>query len=123
MPIQHTVKTVGTHEPIRVLSLEGRLDGDSETVRNLKEALDAVLQSNTPAVVDLAQVSYISSAGWQVFIVKARDCLENDSCLRVAGMQSLVHGVFAMLGLWEIIDAHFTVDEAIAAVLGAPMLS
>jgi anti-anti-sigma factor len=114
----------GDQQPVRVLSLEGNVDSHFETVLNLEEVLDSiVLHSSVPAVVDLARVTYIGSAGWQVFMSKAQECLENHCCLRVAGMQRGVLGVFTMIGLGEITEVHDTVDEAITAALGAQVAS
>ena len=86
------------------------------TSLNMDEAIDSILQQRTyHVVVDLTKVSYISSAGWGVFISKIKDIRENHGGLKIAGMRPDVRDVFDLLGFGHIIEAHDTVDDAVAA--------
>jgi anti-sigma B factor antagonist len=112
--LEYSVETVGAKHPIAVLSLDGYVD--SATSLNMDEAIDSILQQRVyHVVVDLTKVSYISSAGWGVFISKIKDIRENHGGLKIAGMRPDVRDVFDLLGFGHIIEAHDTVQEAVAA--------
>ncbi|MFQ5600857.1 MAG: STAS domain-containing protein [Candidatus Krumholzibacteriia bacterium] len=112
--LEYSVETVGVKQPIAVLSLDGYVD--SATSLNMDEAIDSILQQQVyHVVVDLTKVGYISSAGWGVFISKIKDIRENSGGLKIAGMRPDVRDVFDLLGFGHIIEAHDTVDEAVAA--------
>ena len=112
--LEYNVEVVGTKKAIAVLSLDGYVD--SATSLNMDEAIDSILQQRTyHVVVDLTKVSYISSAGWGVFISKIKDIRENHGGLKIAGMRPDVRDVFDLLGFGHIIEAHDTVDDAVAA--------
>lgn len=111
--LEYNVETVGGKQPIAVLSLDGYVD--SATSLNMDEAIDSILQQRIyHVVVDLTKVSYISSAGWGVFISKIKDIRENQGGLKIAGMRPDVRDVFDLLGFGHIIEAHDSVDEAVA---------
>ncbi len=112
--LEYTVEVVGARKAIAVLSLDGYVD--SATSLNMDEAIDSILQQRTyHVVVDLTKVSYISSAGWGVFISKIKDIRENRGGLKIAGMRPDVRDVFDLLGFGHIIEAHDSVPEAVAA--------
>jgi anti-sigma B factor antagonist len=112
--LEYNVEIVGAKKAIAVLSLDGYVD--SATSLNMDEAIDSILQQRTyHVVVDLTKVSYISSAGWGVFISKIKDIRENHGGLKIAGMRPDVRDVFDLLGFGHIIEAHDTVQEAVAA--------
>ncbi len=112
--LEYNVETVGVNQDIAVLSLDGYVD--SATSLNMDEAIDSILrQGNYAVVVDLTRVGYISSAGWGVFISKIKDIREHGGGLKIAGMRPDVRDVFDLLGFGHIIEAHETVEEAVAA--------
>ncbi len=112
--LEYSVETVGTRKAIAVLSLDGYVD--SATSLNMDEAIDSILQQKVyHVVVDLTKVSYISSAGWGVFISKIKDIRENQGGLKIAGMRPDVRDVFDLLGFGHIIEAHDSVVDAVTA--------
>jgi anti-sigma B factor antagonist len=112
--LEYSVETVGAKKTIAVLSLDGYVD--SATSLNMDEAIDSILQQRVyHVVVDLTKVSYISSAGWGVFISKIKDIRENQGGLKIAGMRPDVRDVFDLLGFGHIIEAHDTVQDAVGA--------
>ena len=117
--LEYSVETVGAKQTIAVLSLDGYVD--SATSLNMDEAIDSILQQQVyHVVVDLAKVSYVSSAGWGVFISKIKDIRENHGGLKIAGMRPDVRDVFDLLGFGHIIEAHDSVADAVAAFESAP---
>lgn len=113
--LEYSVETVGAKKTIAILSLDGYVD--SATSLNMDEAIDSILQQQRvyQIVVDLTKVSYISSAGWGVFISKIKDIRENHGGLKIAGMRPDVRDVFDLLGFGHIIEAHDTVQDAVNA--------
>ena len=112
--LEYSVEMVGTRKAIAVLSLDGYVD--SATSLNMDEAIDSILQQKVyHVVVDLTKVSYISSAGWGVFISKIKDIRENQGGLKIAGMRPDVRDVFDLLGFGHIIEAHDSVADAVSA--------
>ena len=112
--LEYSVEMVGSRKAIAVLSLDGYVD--SATSLNMDEAIDSILQQKVyHVVVDLTKVSYISSAGWGVFISKIKDIRENQGGLKIAGMRPDVRDVFDLLGFGHIIEAHDSVADAVAA--------
>ena len=115
--LEYNVETVGVKQSIAVLSLDGYVD--SATSLHMDEAIDSILKQRVDhVVVDLTKVGYISSAGWGVFISKIKDIRDNGGGLKIAGMRPDVRDVFDLLGFGHIIEAHSTVDEAVAAFEG-----
>jgi anti-sigma B factor antagonist len=112
--LEYSVETVGAKKTIAILSLDGYVD--SATSLNMDEAIDSILlQKVYQIVVDLTKVSYISSAGWGVFISTIKDIRENNGGLKIAGMRPDVRDVFDLLGFGHIIEAHDTVQDAVNA--------
>jgi anti-sigma B factor antagonist len=118
--LEYGVEMVGTKQAIAVLSLDGYVD--SATSLNMDEAIDSILQQKTyHVVVDLTKVSYISSAGWGVFISKIKDIRENHGGLKIAGMRPDVRDVFELLGFGHIIESHDSVADAVATFEAMPV--
>lgn len=112
--LEYRVETAGSKNPIAILSLDGYID--SATSLRMDEGIDTVLKQRLyNIVVDLSEVGYISSAGWGVFISKIKDIRDNGGGLKIAGMRPDVRDVFDLLGFAHIIEAHPSVDEAVAA--------
>lgn len=117
--LEYSVETVGAKKATAVLSLDGYVD--SATSLNMDEAIDSILQQRIyQVVVDLTKVSYISSAGWGVFISKIKDIRENNGGLKIAGMRPDVRDVFDLLGFGHIIEAHDTVQDGVASFEAQP---
>jgi stage II sporulation protein AA (anti-sigma F factor antagonist) len=77
---------------VRVLALDGRLDND--TAADLELAIqDLVDAGATEFVLDLGDLSYISSAGLQVLLGMTRT-LQGRGGLRLAALQAGVRRVF-----------------------------
>jgi len=112
--LEYNVEMVGGKQTVAVLSLDGYVD--SATSLDMDEAIDSILlQRIHHIVVDLSRVSYISSAGWGVFISKIKDIRENHGGFKIAGMRPDVRDVFDLLGFGHIIEAHDTVEAAVRA--------
>ncbi|MBW6495717.1 MAG: STAS domain-containing protein [Burkholderiaceae bacterium] len=89
---------------------------DAVTAPRLAEALQATVAGGEPrVVVDLAGVSYVSSAGLRAILSGVKAARTAGGDLAVAAAQPQVREVFELAGLTTIVVFH---DDAAAAIAG-----
>lgn len=94
-----------------ILRVNGYLD--TTTAGELETALYSLLKKdNYKIVVDLSGVSYISSAGWGIFIGEIKEIRNHGGDLKLAGMVGDVFEVFQLLEFQSILEAYPTTEEA-----------
>ncbi len=99
---------------VSVLKVSGYLD--TNTAGELESALYQLIKKNEfKIVVDLSGVTYISSAGWGIFIGEIKDIRNNGGDLKLSGMIGDVYEVFQLLEFNTILEAYDKADEAVAA--------
>ncbi len=64
-------------------------------------------------IVDMAQVNYVSSAGWGVFVGEIKDIREKGGDLKIVQMTPEVYDVFEMLEFNRILSYYEAIEEAI----------
>lgn len=111
MPIEATVTQRSGASPIAILTLRGEVD--IESAQELDDTLEALLRVHERLVLDLFWTSYVCSAGWRLFIL--RGSRGPQPGIKVAGMNQTVRDVYELLGFAQVMDAHETVDAAVAA--------
>jgi anti-sigma B factor antagonist len=98
----------------QVLEVAGYID--TTTSAEFEREIKSLIQSKRyKIIVDLSRVSYISSAGWGIFISVIREIRENGGDLRLVGMVPDVYEVFELLEFQNILEAFATVEEAVGA--------
>lgn len=110
------VSVVGgkTPDDVSVIKVSGYLD--TTTARDLETALNGLLQKGLYKIVlDLSGVTYISSAGWGIFIGEIKEIRNHGGDLKLAAMVGDVFEVFQLLEFQSILEAYSTTDEARAA--------
>jgi anti-sigma B factor antagonist len=99
---------------VNILKVSGYLD--TTTASELESALYGLLgKSGFKIVVDLSGVTYISSAGWGIFIGEIKKIRNNGGDLKLAGMVGDVFEVFQLLEFQSILEAYPSIDEAVDA--------
>lgn len=99
---------------VSILKVSGYLD--TNTASELETALYALLRRGIcKIVVDLSGVTYISSAGWGIFIGEIKEIRNRGGDLKLAGMVGDVFEVFQLLEFQTILDAYSSADEATEA--------
>ena len=99
---------------VNILKVSGYLD--TTTASELEAALYGLLEkSGYKIVVDLSGVTYISSAGWGIFIGEIKKIRNNGGDLKLAGMVGDVFEVFQLLEFQSILEAYPSTDEAVEA--------
>ena len=97
-----------------ILRIVGRVD--SSVSKPLEERVQELITRDANIVVDLAGMSYVSSAGLRSFIVLAKHARARQRAIALAAMQDDVSEIFEISGLLELFTVHDTVEAAVAAL-------
>ena len=109
-----SVITSKENKEISILEVSGYLD--TTTASELENALYSLLKRDQyKIIVDLARVSYISSAGWGIFIGEIKEIRSHGGDLKLTGMTGDVHEVFQLLEFNSILECYPDADTAEAA--------
>ncbi len=96
-----------------------RIQGDLDTVgvKMVEEAFTkATDERSEKALVDLTQVSFISSAGLAMLLVKGKVLRRGGGRLAIAGATKRVQEVLSMAGFNELFDMYPTPADAVTAL-------
>lgn len=119
--IQVSIEKVGPRQNIAVIKVGGYID--TTTSAELERALSSVIKSDCyNIVIDLANVDYISSAGWGIFISEIKGIREHNGDLKLVAMIPDVYEVFELLEFHYILKAFNTLEEAVNDFSGANAL-
>jgi anti-anti-sigma factor len=94
---------------------EMRVSGilDSGSAASLEKKLhDLVVGGATRIVVDLSDISYVSSGGWGIFVGEVKGLRESGGDIVLAGMTSEVYDVYELLGFADVLRAFKTIADA-----------
>ncbi len=98
-----------------VIKIKGYLE--DHTADALDQVFESLLESDCfDIILDLADVKYIGSRGWSVFLSKIMRLREHGGDLRLARMSPDVLAVFTVLEFYWFLRPYNTLAEAIAAV-------
>ena len=101
-----TVETDSHDKGVLVLSLIGRVDGN--TLETLEAAVEEPLQAGRQAIIfDLEKMSYVNSAGLRTFLVAARRLQRAGGKAVFCGLADNLAKVFRVSGF----DTIFTICE------------
>ena len=99
---------------VTILKVSGYLD--TTTASELESALYGLLKKDRcKIVVDLSGVTYISSAGWGIFIGEIKEIRSRGGDLKLAGMVGDVFEVFQLLEFQTILESYPSAEDAIEA--------
>jgi anti-sigma B factor antagonist len=106
------VEQGGSRYHVAVVRVLGQID--TTTSHELERRLQYLLKDHQfDIVIDLSKVTYISSAGWGIFISEIRGIRESGGDLKLAGMPSDVAEVFELLEFHNILESYRTVEAAV----------
>ena len=89
---------------------------DTGTTLVLDEHLSALLKDNKYKIIlNLEKVTYVSSAGWGLFISLLQKTREHKGDIKLVALNQDVSNVFKMLAFANLISAYPTEEEAILA--------
>lgn len=107
-----SVYYVGAKSDIPLMMVSGYVD--TTTCQELaQEIQNLVQQKKVQIIVDLSKVSYISSAGWGVFVGIIKTVREKGGDIKIVQMSSEVYEVFEMLEFNRILNYYESIEEAV----------
>jgi anti-anti-sigma factor len=95
-----------------VLIVYGRMDAESAPQFEEK-CRTCIAEGLTGLVVDLGELTYVSSMGLRSFISVAKTLQERNGSLRICRLRGLVKQVFEITGLLEMFRVYESVDAAL----------
>jgi len=102
-----------TTEEIFVIRVNGYLD--SVTAEQLEQRIAEITKKGCyRIVVDMENVSYVSSLGWGVFLSRIKEIREKSGDLKLAAMQPNVFEVFRLLEFEIFLNSCDSVEEAVS---------
>ena len=100
---------------VLVVSVEGRVDGVN--ARKFQKAVEIVIEGSDRAVVlDMENLSYISSAGLRSILLIAKGLQKRDSRFAVCSLQDAISEVFRIVGFDKIVTIHSSQGDAVSAL-------
>lgn len=107
-----TIEESSYSDDITLLKVSGHLD--SSSTGKLEKALERLHESGGARnlIVDLEDVSYISSGGWGLFVGRVKSLREKKADVVLVGMNPEVYDVFELLGFQDILMQYPTTEEA-----------
>jgi anti-anti-sigma factor len=111
------IKRIEQHDP-RVVPLVGRID--AATSASLEQAVrTAMRDGSNQIIVDLHDVTFLSSSGLRALLLVARDLRQAGGDLMLCALQPQVAEVFHITGFDQIFELHHTREEAAARFLAS----
>jgi anti-anti-sigma factor len=99
-----------SEDGVTTVEVNGHLDSvTSATLENRLQQL--ILDGHVKFIVDLRDVTYISSGGWGIFTGEVRHLRESGGDVVLVGMSPEVYDVYELLGFHEVLKAFPTRDE------------
>jgi anti-anti-sigma factor len=97
---------------LTLLSLKGTIE--TTNASTLEEAIDRIIGNRCfRIVVDLSGVTYISSAGWGIFISEIKRVRRNAGDIKLAAMTAPVREVFDLLEFNNILKPYRDKEDAV----------
>jgi len=101
-------------DDVVVLRVQGIID--SGTAQFLEDKFEELVASNTVRIIaDLGNVTYISSAGWGIFVGEIKGIRQRNGDIKLAAMHPDVREVFELLEFSALLKPYATKEEAITA--------
>jgi len=110
--LEIATERIGPQNDIALIRPHGFID--TNTAEQLHQVLAAVINQKCFRIIfDLHNTSYISSAGWGIFISEIHRVCGHGGALKLAALLPEVEEVFRILEFETILRAYATVDEAV----------
>ncbi|MBC8076021.1 MAG: anti-sigma factor antagonist [Chloroflexales bacterium] len=97
-----------------VMPLRGRVDAITSP-KISAQAREQISGGARFLLVDLAEVSFLSSSGLRALLLIRKELMTHGGELRLCGLQPQVHEVFALTGFTQVFAIHANEEEARAA--------
>ena len=111
--IEISQSKVGARRDIALLMVRGYVDTMTCSIL-LNKITENLNSGSLHVIVDMAQVNYVSSAGWGVFVGEIKGIREQGGDLKIVQMTPEVYDVFEMLEFNRILSYYDSIEEAIS---------
>lgn len=99
---------------IIIVKLRGELE--RQTVPDVQEALMPLIGPGCKILMDMREVSYISSAGLRIFLLFYRQVDGENGRIVLAGLQEMIHDTMSITGFLDFFQTYATVADGLAAL-------
>lgn len=115
---ERTTLTVEEHpDGIKVLHIHGDLDTmGTQMVRDELVSAISVPDLSKNVLIDLADVSFISSAGMALLLVSGKNLRRDGSNLILAAVDGRIFEVLALAGFQDLFNVYKTIEEALSSL-------
>ena len=97
-------------DAVLIASPQGRLDGDN--AMEFKAALEEFIIPNDKVILDLKDISYMSSAGLRILAMLSSESKRTGYAISICSPTPPVEYVLRTSGFYKIITVHPTMEEA-----------
>ncbi len=110
--IRISIHFIGARSDIALLTILGYVD--TTTCTEMTRILKELIQKKVFFIIaDMGNVSYVSSAGWGVFVGEIKNIRDHGGDLKIVQMNPEVFEVFEMLEFNRILNYYDSIEEAI----------
>lgn len=96
---------------IAIVEVEGSID--SKTAPDLQQSILDIIDETHKIILDLSQVSFVSSAGLRVLLLVYRQLKAKDGKVVLVGVSEEIKEVMFMTGFINFFEINSTTEEAI----------
>lgn len=98
---------------VKIVGLRGRLDANSSPLAE-KRLQGFIEQGEERIVLDLSELTYISSLGLRIFIATAKNIQKVNGKLALAGLNDHIYEIFKIARFTTIFSIYPKCEEAVA---------
>jgi anti-anti-sigma factor len=95
-----------------IIVVTGRMDAENAPQFE-EECRASIAEGLTNLVIDLGELSYVSSMGLRIFISVGKTLRDKGGALRICRLNGLVKSVFEITGLLEMFPIYESVESAL----------
>ena len=96
---------------IMIVKLQGYIDQTNSY--SLQKVFDDIINSGcSNVIIDFAEVMYISSAGWGIFVGEIKHFRDENGDIKLANMSPDIYDVYQMLEFYHIFEDYNSIENA-----------
>ena len=105
---------IRTVDQVAVVEIVGDIDG--KTAPEAQKRILPLVQPGSKILLDMSQVSFMSSAGLRVLLSTYRQISSNQGQIVLAGLSDELEDTMTLTGFLRFFSAYDTIEEALASL-------
>lgn len=101
-------------ENISVVRMDGELDG--QAAPHLESEILPLIQPHCQILLDMSDVSYISSIGLRALLLLHRETTDSDGRIAICCLPEMIYDTMHITGFLDFFEAYDSSQEALAAL-------